>query len=51
MARSWDEVATTLKKKNPELLVFDSEAALQRIAKRGDLFAAVLKLKQKLPKL
>lgn len=46
---TWDEVETALKKKKPELLVFDSEAAIKRFEKLGDLFAPVLQLKQKLP--
>lgn len=47
---TWKEVEQCLKKKDAELLVFESEDALQRVEKHGDLFAAVLKLKQKLPK-
>jgi bifunctional non-homologous end joining protein LigD len=46
---TWDEVETTLKKKKPELLTFDSEAVLKRVEELGDLFAPVLQLKQKLP--
>lgn len=46
---TWDEVETALKKKKPELLAFDSEAAIKRFEKLGDLFAPVLQLKQKLP--
>jgi bifunctional non-homologous end joining protein LigD len=48
---TWDEVETTLKKKKPELLSFDSEAVLKRVEELGDLFAPVLQLKQKLPPL
>jgi bifunctional non-homologous end joining protein LigD len=48
---TWAEVENCLKKADPELLVFASDAALQRAQKMGDLFAPVLKLKQKLPKL
>ncbi len=48
---TWDEVENCLKKKDPNLLVFTSEQTLERVAKRGDLFAPVLKLKQKLPAL
>lgn len=43
MPLTWDEV----EKHAP--LEFTPEAALRRIAKKGDLFAPVLKLKQKLP--
>ncbi|HKC18019.1 MAG TPA: non-homologous end-joining DNA ligase [Candidatus Dormibacteraeota bacterium] len=47
---SWDEVESCFKKKDPELLVFDSEQVLKRIEKHGDLFEPVIKKKQKLPK-
>jgi bifunctional non-homologous end joining protein LigD len=45
---TWDEVAAAWKKKQP--LSFRSDETLQRVEKLGDLFAPVLKLKQKLPK-
>ena len=45
---TWDEVEAGAKKKNK--LVFDSEEALRRAEKMGDLFEPVLTLKQKLPK-
>jgi bifunctional non-homologous end joining protein LigD len=45
----WEEVAATLKKKDPELLVFESHQVLARVEKWGDLFEPVLKRKQKLP--
>ena len=48
---TWKEVETCLKKDDPELLVFTSDQALQRVEKFGDLFEPVLKLKQKLPPL
>jgi len=48
---TWDEVERALKKKDASLLVFESQQVLQRVEKMGDLFASVLKLKQKLPKL
>jgi bifunctional non-homologous end joining protein LigD len=47
---TWEEVATTLKKKNAKLLVFTSDRVLQRVEKSGDLFEAVGTLKQKMPK-
>src|ERR1700730_1167679 len=47
---SWDEVERCLKAGDPSLLVFDSEQVLARVAKHGDLFEPVIKLKQKLPK-
>jgi bifunctional non-homologous end joining protein LigD len=46
---TWTEVETALKKKDPDLLAFDSEAVVKRIGELGDLFAPVLQLKQKLP--
>ena len=48
---TWDEVERTLKKKDSNLLVFESHQTLQRVEKIGDLFAPLLTLKQKLPKL
>jgi bifunctional non-homologous end joining protein LigD len=45
---TWDEVAATLKKKDPKRLTFVSEDTLDRVEKHGDLFEPVLKLKQKL---
>ena len=48
---TWKEVETTLKREDPELLAFDSNQAIARFEKLGDLFALVLKLKQKLPPL
>src|SRR4051812_5821977 len=51
MPVTWKEVAQCLKKKDPELLVFESDKALARVEKVGDLFAEVLTMKQRLPKL
>ena len=48
---SWDEVERALKKKDPKFLVFESHQTLERVDKMGDLFAPLLSLKQKLPKL
>ena len=48
---TWEEVERTLKKKNAGLLVFESHQTLDRVEKMGDLFAPLLRLKQKLPKL
>jgi bifunctional non-homologous end joining protein LigD len=47
----WEEVEQCLKKKDAKLLVFDADQVLKRVEKIGDLFAPLLKLKQKLPKL
>jgi bifunctional non-homologous end joining protein LigD len=48
---TWDEVERTLKKKDAGLLVFEADTVLKRVEKMGDLFAPLLTLKQKLPKL
>ena len=48
---SWEEVERALKKKDAGLLVFEANAVLDRVEKMGDLFAPLLTLKQKLPKL
>jgi bifunctional non-homologous end joining protein LigD len=47
---SWAEVEKCLKAGDPNLLVFDSDQVLARVAKHGDLFEPVLTEKQKLPK-
>ncbi|MFZ0284349.1 MAG: non-homologous end-joining DNA ligase [Terriglobales bacterium] len=47
----WEEVEAAQKKKDADLLVFDAGQVLKRVEKMGDLFAPVLRLKQKLPKL
>jgi bifunctional non-homologous end joining protein LigD len=47
---TWEEVEQQLKKKDPTFLVFEAEQVIQRVEKKGDLFEATLKLKQKLPK-
>jgi bifunctional non-homologous end joining protein LigD len=43
----WDEVKIALKKKSADSLSFTSEAVLKRVEQHGDLFAPLLKLKQK----
>lgn len=48
---TWDEVARALNKEKAEALAFGPEEVLRRLKKDGDLFAPVLKLKQKLPPL
>ena len=48
---TWEEVRKCLSQKDPQLLAFDSEAALKRFENSGDIFEPVLKLKQKLPPL
>jgi bifunctional non-homologous end joining protein LigD len=47
----WEEVEKAFKKKKASLLVFEAAQVLKRVATLGDLFADVLTLKQKLPKL
>ena len=47
----WEEVEHMLKKKDASLLVFEAPEVIKRVEKMGDLFASVLKLKQKLPRL
>ncbi len=49
MPVTWDEVEAAKTKRGAEALNFSPQAALRRLAKRGDLFAPVLRLKQKLP--
>jgi bifunctional non-homologous end joining protein LigD len=47
---SWDEVEATLKSGNPNKLRFTAREVLKRVAKLGDLFAAVVTMKQRIPK-
>jgi bifunctional non-homologous end joining protein LigD len=48
---SWDEVARCREAGDPELLAFDTEQVLARVAEQGDLFAPVLSVVQQLPAL
>ena len=48
---TWEEVEKALGKKDPSMLVFEAAQVIERADKMGDLFAPVLKLKQKLPDL
>jgi bifunctional non-homologous end joining protein LigD len=48
---TWKEVEQCRKRKDAQLLVFESKDTLKRVDKDGDLFAPVLTLKQRLPKL
>src|SRR5206468_3692114 len=45
----WDEVRRALNKRSADSLSFLWDAALARVEESGDLFAPVLKIKQKLP--
>jgi bifunctional non-homologous end joining protein LigD len=47
----WKEVEKAVKSKNAKPLVFEAPDLLQRVNKKGDLFAPVLEMKQKLPRL
>ena len=47
---SWEEVTGAKKKGDPGLLTFETGDVLQRVKERGDLFASVLAVKQRLPK-
>ncbi len=46
---TWEEVAACAR--GAERLAFDADAALRRVEANGDLFASLLKMKQKLPRL
>ncbi|HEU4700990.1 MAG TPA: DNA ligase D [Conexibacter sp.] len=48
---TWDEVQRCLDAADPGLLRFEHDAVLARAAEHGDLFADVLTLRQKLPRL
>jgi len=48
---TWEEVERALKKKDMNLLVFEARQVVARVEEMGDLFAPVLKLKQRLPDL
>jgi bifunctional non-homologous end joining protein LigD len=48
---SWEEVGRALKKKDPNMLVFEAKQTVARVEKLGDLFAPALRLKQRLPDL
>ncbi|HWX52026.1 MAG TPA: DNA ligase D [Solirubrobacteraceae bacterium] len=47
----WEEVRAALEAGDPGRLSFEAAAVLERVADRGDLFAPVLSLVQKLPSL
>jgi bifunctional non-homologous end joining protein LigD len=48
---TWEEVARCARERDPARLSFDSDAALARVEKKGDLFAPLLEVKQSLPRL
>src|SRR4030095_6546857 len=49
MPITWQELARAVKRRDEKALFFTATAAVKRIKRLGDLFASVLKLKQKLP--
>ncbi len=49
MPVSWDELRAALDAKDARALCYQPDAAIERLEKIGDLFAPVLKLKQRLP--
>ncbi len=49
MPVKWEELTKALRNEDVDLLEFNPKAALKRLKHVGDLFAPVLKLKQKLP--
>jgi bifunctional non-homologous end joining protein LigD len=48
---TWEEVESVVRKRNAKQLSFEAKEVLKRVETMGDLFAAVLNLKQKLPSL
>jgi bifunctional non-homologous end joining protein LigD len=48
---TWDEVRACHDSGDPQTLVFESSAVLQRVGEHGDLFAPVLSLVQEVPAL
>jgi len=47
----WDEVTHAAEHDDPDSLVFEAAEVLERVDRKGDLFAPVLELKQTLPEL
>jgi bifunctional non-homologous end joining protein LigD len=47
---TWREVERAAREGDPDLLVFDWQAALERVDRQGDLFEPVLKVRQRLPR-
>ena len=45
----WEEVEAVTESRDPDDLVFDSEAVLERVSEHGDLYAPVVSLRQSLP--
>jgi bifunctional non-homologous end joining protein LigD len=47
---TWQELEQALRARDPSRLVFEARDVLTRVQKRGDLFAPVLTVKQRLPR-
>ena len=47
---TWEEVERGASVGDPELLVFDAPSVLERIERLGDLFAPLLRMRQRLPR-
>lgn len=47
---TWEEIEEAVRRRRAGLLVFETHDALERVHRQGDLFAPVLKMKQRLPK-
>jgi bifunctional non-homologous end joining protein LigD len=47
----WEEVESAFADRDPDALVFEADAVLERVEAHGDLFAPVLELEQSLPAL
>ncbi len=45
----WEEIERALERTDPDGLAFEADEVLERVSKRGDLFAPVLELTQELP--
>jgi bifunctional non-homologous end joining protein LigD len=50
MPVTWDEVRRCLGTRDASMLSFEAPAALRRVEEKGDLFAPLLSLRQKLPR-
>ena len=48
---TWDEVQACLDARDAEVLTFTTDDVLRRVVSEGDLFAPVLSVTQRLPKL
>ena len=46
---TWEEVEAVAEREDPELVVFEADAVLERVARGGDLFSPVTELEQTLP--